>query len=126
MFVSKAVTSFRAHFSLCSLYLGIKRRWVYGYPSLNSTACTDPRIEDKEITRDRGLPNLDFMMEGMATTMDDCFPDMDKVMYGSRIIAKLVDDVPCEDPEYNQMCKEEMEKNRVIEEDNCLTPKYVI
>ena len=79
----------------------------------------------KEITRDKGLPNLDFMMEGRVNTMDDCFTDMDKVIYGARVKAKLVDDQPCDDPKYESICQEAIEQNRMILQDSCETSRHV-
>jgi hypothetical protein len=66
------------------------------------------------------------MVEDTVSTMDECFEDMEKVTYGSRILAKLVDDQPCDDPRYAAMCQEEMTKNRIILEEDCQTPEYVI
>ena len=79
----------------------------------------------KEITRDKGLPNLDFMMEGQVNTMDDCFTDMDKVIYGARVRAKLVDDEPCDDSRYEKVCQEIIKQKRMILEESCETSRYV-
>ena len=62
------------------------------------------------------------MVDGMDSTLDDCFADMTKVEYGSRILAKLVDDMPCHDPKYNATCEELMEEKRMISEDDCQSP----
>ena len=88
-------------------------------PQCNATACMNPVITEKEITRDLGLPNLDFMVEDTVSTMDQCFPEMEKVTYGSRVLAKLVDDQPCDDPRYDSICKEAMDIDRVIFEEDC-------
>jgi len=88
-------------------------------PPCNASACMNPHIEDRVITHDRGMPNLDFMIEGRVSTMDDCFPDMEKVVYGSRVIAKIVDDVPCENSTYSEMCQEAIDDNRMVMEEDC-------
>ena len=88
-------------------------------PPCNASACMNPSIEDRVITRDRGMPNLDFMIEGRVATMDDCFPEMEKIMYGSRVIAKLVEDVPCENSTYQEICQEAIDENRMIMEEDC-------
>ena len=91
-------------------------------PPCIATACLKPETEDRTITRDLGIPNLDFMMEGKVSTMDDCFTDMKKTTYGVRVRAKLVDDVDCDDARYSSICKEVMDENRIIFEENCETP----
>ena len=91
-------------------------------PACDLNACKEPSLEDREITRDRGLPNLDFMADGMVSTMDDCFADMEKITYGARVIAKLVDDKSCDAPEYESICQELLAQNRTIFEQDCRTP----
>ena len=95
-------------------------------PTCNAVTCNEPSIEDRVITRDRGLPNLDFMMRGQVSTMDDCFDDMSKVTYGARAQAKLVDDQDCEDPIYQSLCQEMIVQNRILSEDECQTPRYLL
>ena len=80
-------------------------------------------MEYRPITRDRGLPNLDFMIDGEVSTMDDCFSDMEKVVYGSRVRAKIVDDSSCDDPKYEEECQKLMLQNRIVMEENCETPR---
>ena len=92
-------------------------------PPCNAALCREPNIEDRVITRDRGVPNLDVMIEGQVSTMDDCFGDMRKVVYGTRVQAKLVDDESCENPRYQPLCQEEIYQNRILLEQNCLSPK---
>ena len=94
-------------------------------PPCNPSACMNPEIEEREITRDRGVPNLDFMVEGMVSTMDDCFNDMEKVTYGSRVLAKLVDDESCDDSKYSSICQEALVNNNVIQEETCRSPRYI-
>lgn len=81
--------------------------------------CTEPSIESRIITRSHGLPNMDVMIENDVSTYDDCFPEMTKVTYGSRVLAKLVNDVSCEDPRYQAICQEQSVQNRVLFEEDC-------
>ena len=94
-------------------------------PPCQSFECQDPTIEDSVITHDRGLPNLDYMIRDQVSTMDDCFEDMEKVLYGGRVKAKLVDDQSCEDPRYEAMCKEMEDQNRILFEEDCQSPGYM-
>ena len=92
-------------------------------PGCDDSTCNDSELEDREITQDRGLPNLDFMRMEVAT-MDDCFGDMQKVTYGARVDAKIVDDVPCEDPNYQDICKDLEQENKIVMEDSCSSFGY--
>ena len=103
--------------------LGLDEDGFMETPTCNATECMNPMITDREITRDLGLPNLDFMVEDTVSTMDQCFPEMERVTYGSRVLAKLVDDQPCDDPRYESICKEAMEMDQVIVEEDCKTAK---
>ena len=105
--------------------LGLENDGFMETPPCDTDACKEPTIEDQVITQDRGLPNLDFMIEGQVSTMDDCFDDMEKVTYGSRVQSKLVDDVSCDDPRYQAMCQEIENEGRVLEEENCISPRYL-
>ena len=102
--------------------LGLNDDEFMDTPPCNAAKCLNPALEDRPITRDRGLPNLDFMIDGEISTMDDCFPDMEKVVYGSRVRAKIVDDASCDDPKYEEACEDLMQQNRMLMEDNCKTP----
>lgn len=103
--------------------LGLNEDGFMENPPCNVSACLNPSIENRPITKDRGLPNFDFMVEDMISTIDECFDDMEKVTYGSRVLAKLVDDESCDDPKYTEICKEAMDKNRIIFEDHCQTAR---
>ena len=92
-------------------------------PGCDDSTCNDSELEDREITQDRGLPNLDFMRMEVAT-MADCFGDMQKVTYGARVDAKIVDDVPCEDPNYQDICKDLEQENKIVMEDSCSSFGY--
>ena len=91
--------------------------------SCNEMRC-EASMEEKPITND----NMDNeTMETMETmplgvqTMSDCFGEMPQIMYGARVLSKLVDDKSCNDPKYQQECEELMSQNRVIMEDTCET-----
>ena len=120
--IPKLTRPFVPFFKHFQCKLGLNEDDFMDAPPCNATVCIDPNIEDREITRDIGLPNLDDMVDGMDSTLDDCFADMTKVEYGSRILAKLVDDMPCDDPKYNATCEELVEEKRMISEDDCQSP----
>ena len=103
--------------------LGFDEDGFMDTPPCNLTSCLDPRIQDQPITRDRGIPNFDFMMDGRVSTLDECFSRMEKITYGTRIIAKLVEDEPCDVPKYNEVCEEAIQNNRIVFEESCETPK---
>ena len=115
----KLTRPFQPIFTYTRCKLGLNDDGFMETPPCNASACINPKIENRPITRDRGLPNLDIVMMGEVSTMDDCFNDMTKVEYGTRVHAKLVDDVSCEDPRYASICQSMMEQNRVLFEDQC-------
>ena len=92
-------------------------------PSCNAAACIDPEIEDREITGDRGMPNLDFMRLE-TSTMDDCFGNMRKIQYGARVVANLVEDESCDDARYTGICEELKSQNRTVLEETCTSLRY--
>ena len=121
----RLIRPFQPIFKYTRCRLGLTNDGFMNTPSCDASTCVNATVEIKEITRDKGLPNLDFMMEGRVNTMDDWFTDMDKVIYGARVRAKLVDDRPCDDPKYESICQEAIEQKRMILEDNCETSRYV-
>merc|ERR1719225_1288445 len=90
-------------------------------PICNRTLCTDSEIEDREITNDNGMQNIDTSTLDV-NTVDDCFNNMKKVTYGVRVLAKLIDDVSCDDPEYVEECNELITDQRIVEEETCELP----
>ena len=90
----------------------------------NGTVCMDPSIEDRTITHDLGVPNLDALRLDVSTT-DDCFSDMKKIQYAARVLAKIIEDQPCDDPRYESLCNDAIEQNRILDEDSCLSVRYV-
>ena len=103
--------------------LGLNEDGFMETPPCQETSCLEPNVKDRAITRDIGIPNLDFMMEGKVSTLDDCFPDMEKIEYGARVIVKLVDDQSCDDARYSFMCQEALQENRTVSIESCLTEK---
>ena len=89
----------------------------------NTMTC-QASLEEKTITHDLGPAPMKMMNLGVQT-MADCFGEMRPVRYGARVLAKIVNDKPCDDPRYQAMCKDAMEKGRIVEEEKCTTPEYV-
>ena len=87
----------------------------------NVMACEES-IEEKEITHDLGPPPMTMMNLGVQT-MSDCFGQMREVMYGARVLVKIVNDESCDNPKYQQACQEAMDQDRIIDEDQCTTPE---
>ena len=90
----------------------------------NPNSCIDPALETKIVTNDLGLPNTDFLTRGRVSTLDDCFRDMSKAKYGSRVRVKILDDVSCENFRYQNICEELIEQNLVLYEEDCRSPGY--
>ena len=102
--------------------LGLEDEGFMEAPVCNITLCSETDIEEREITMDNGIQNLDTSTLNV-NTMDDCFNNVEKVTYGVRVLAKLVDDVNCDDPEFKEACDEEIANQRIIEEERCELPK---
>ena len=103
--------------------LGLNEDGFMETPPCKETSCLEPNVQDRPITRDMGIPNFDFMMAGKVSTLDDCFPDMEKIAYGARVIAKLVDDQSCDDARYSSICQEALQENRTVSIESCQTQK---
>ena len=102
--------------------LGLEDEGFMEAPVCNITLCSEADIEEREIAIDNGMPNLDTSTLDV-NTMDDCFNNVEKVKYGVRVLAKLVDDVDCDNPEFKEACDEEIANQRIIEEEGCELPK---
>ena len=87
----------------------------------NEMRCEES-IEEKEVTHDIGPAPMTMMNLGVQT-MSNCFPEMREIMYGARVLAKIVDDKSCDDPRYQQECQEVLDQGRIIDEDGCATPE---
>ena len=66
------------------------------------------------------------MIEDTVSTMDECFEGMEEVTYGSRILAKVADDQPSDDPRYETIFQEEMNTNRIIKYRLLYIPKFLV
>ena len=82
-------------------------------------SCSEPSSEIRMITRDLGLPNVDSMIKDEIASLDGCFSDMANVTYGTRVVAKIANDVDCDDPRYKEICEELMNQERVLFEEDC-------
>ena len=91
---------------------------------MEAAGCNEMRceesVEEKQITHDLG-PAPMTMMNLEVQTMSDCFGEMREIMYGARVLAKVVDDKSCNDPKYQQECQEAIDQDRVIMQDTCST-----
>ena len=109
-------------FDYARCQLGIKIDDFMEAPICNRTLCTDSEIEDREITNDNGMQNIDTSTLDV-NTVDDCFNNMNKVTYGVRVLAKLIDDVSCDDPEHKEECDRLIADQRIVEEETCQLPR---
>ena len=99
--------------------LGLEEDEYMEAAQCNAMACEES-LEEKVITNDLGPAPMDTMNLDVQT-MSDCFGNMREVEYGARVLAKIVRDGSCDDPEYQQICQDLMDENRVIEGENCRT-----
>ena len=75
-------------------------------------------MEDRPITNDNGLRDIGTP-ELEINTVDDCFAGMDKIRYGVRVLIKVINDVPCENPEHSEECQQLMEAGRMVDSQDC-------
>ena len=120
--IPKLRRPFEPFFDWFRCKLGLAEDEFMEAPPCNVTACDNPEIEEREITMGKGIPELEFM-NLKVQTKDDCFPEMTKVVYGARVLAKSVDDSSCDDPKYGSLCQELFNEGRVIIEEDCTTPR---
>ena len=91
-----------------------------GKSSCNSKQrCREPSLERKAITRSHGLLSSYHSNQINVNSYEDCFPENEKATYGSRVLAKLVNDSSCDDPRYRGICEELSDQNRIVVEDDC-------
>ena len=102
--------------------LGLKEDEFMEAPSYDTISCSDSNIEEKEITMEKEIPDLKTV-NFQVRTYSDCFPDEAKVMFGARILIKLVDDLPCNDPKFESKCQELFEQQQVIFAEDCADPR---
>ena len=103
--------------------LGISENPYMEAPPCDPTICSSSEVEEREITMTKPIPSM-VLMNISVETIDDCFNDMTKLVYGSRVLIKSVDDESCDDPRFSDMCQELLKKDKVIMEDSCKSPRY--
>ena len=103
--------------------LGISEDPYMEAPPCDPTICSSSEVEEREITMTKPIPSM-VLMNISVETIDDCFGDMTKLVYGSRVLIKSVDDESCEDPRFSDMCQELLKDDKVIMEDSCQSPRY--
>ena len=116
--VPNVLRKLQPYISRISCKLGLNDDGFMEVPSCNSNQCSKSETEEKEITRHLDAPILD-VTDMRVRTMDDCFRDMHKVTHGSRILAKLVDDQSCDDPQFASICDELLSQDRIIMQESC-------
>ena len=119
--VPKLIHPFEPILSYARCKLGIPADPYMEAAPCNIMACEES-IEEKEITHDLGPPPMTMMNLGVQT-MSDCFGRMREVMYGARVLSKIVNDESCDNPKNQQACQEAMDQDRIIDEDRCTTPE---
>ena len=117
--VPKMTRPFESMFRYLRCELGIKDDEYLEAAQCNAVRCEESISEEKVITNSR--PTTLRMMNLDVQTKSDCFKDVREVKYGARVLAKLIRDASCDDPEYQQICRDLLNENRVIEEDGCRT-----
>ena len=117
--VPKITRPFEPMFRYLRCKLGIKDDEYMEAAQCNTVRCEESISEEKIITNSR--PTTLGMMNVKVQTKSDCFKDVREVKYGARVVAKSIRDASCDDPEYQQICQDLLNENRVIEEDGCRT-----
>ena len=84
--------------------------------------CREPSLEERVITRSHGYSSYYSSSQNQVETYDDCFQEKEKITYGSRVIAKIVNDSSCDDPLYRGICQELSIQNKIVFEDECQSP----
>ena len=103
--------------------LGLNNESSVRVPSCSSLPCTKSETEARPITHHLEAPLDSDFTKIRVRTMADCFPELQKVQYGSRILTKLVNDESCEDSRYISLCNTLLTQDRVILADSCNTER---
>ena len=103
--------------------LGISEDPYMEAPACDPKLCSPSQVEEREITMTKPIPSM-VLMNISVETIDDCFNDMTKLVYGSRVLIKALDDESCDDPRFSNMCKNLLEDDKIIMEDSCTSPRY--
>ena len=102
--------------------IGLKEDEFMEVPSYNTISCSESNIEEKRITMEKEISDLKTV-NFQVRTKNDCFPDEAKVMFVARILVKLVDDLPCNDPNFESKCQELFEQKQAIFVEHCADPR---
>ena len=114
--VPKIIRPFEPTFRYLRCKLGLDEDEYMEAMECNSVNCDEP-LEDKVITNDLNASLQ--MMDLDVQTMSDCFGDMREVIYGARVLVKIVQDESCDDPNNQDICQELLNEDRIIEEERC-------
>ena len=106
----------------CSL--GLDNKELVETQQCSDNLCSNSVLYDRKMNRDQRFTNLEFRVKDTRSRVDECFEEMETETYGARVIVKLVDDQPCEDPRFESICRETISKGYVIFESDCQTPRY--
>ena len=116
--VPTIVRKFQPFITRISCKLGLNGDGFMEVLPCTSNLCSESVIEEREITHHLEAPILDFT-NLRVRTIDDCFPGMNKITYGSRILVKLVVDQPCDNPRFSSFCDDLFVMDRVIMKRTC-------
>ena len=89
----------------------------------DSSICSKSEFEGRDITMSKPIPSM-VLMQLSIETIDDCFEDMTKLLYGARVLITNVDDGNCEDPRFKEQCEQLFKEDRVLMEADCSSPRY--
>ena len=99
--------------------LGLDSDSTFKVPRCESSQCYQTENEVRGITRHLDIPSDLDITNLRVRTQADCFPKLQKIRYGTRILTKLVDDQSCEDVRYAALCDELLRQDRVIMTETC-------
>ena len=103
--------------------LGLTNESTVRVPTCGTIQCTKSETEVRPITHHLAAPLGSDFTNLRVRTMADCFPEIENVQYGSRILTKLVDDQSCEDSRYISLCNILLIEDRVILTNSCNTQR---
>ena len=103
--------------------LGILEDPYMEAPACDPKLCSPSEVEERVIKMTKPIPSM-VLMNISVETIDDCFNDMTKLVFGSRVLIKALDDESCDDPRFSNMCKSLLEDDRIVMEDSCTSSRY--
>ena len=117
----RMIRPFEPIFKYVRCKLGLDEDQFMEAAKCNAMKC-NASLEEKTISHDIGPAPMKMMNLGVQT-MADCFGEMKQMKYGARVLAKIVNDEPCDDPKYQAVCKEVIDEGRIVREERCTTPE---